>query len=116
MSALWLPKQDFSKEATYDCYYSYELVDDAGVTVGEGSVLFCAPKHFHFVNPELEAHIEGDEIVVTAKTYARSVELMAGADTLLSDNYFDMNAGTKRVKILRGTADSVAARSVYDIR
>ena len=84
--------------------------------MGEGSVLFCAPKHFHFADPQLEAHIEGDEIVVTAKTYARSVELMAGADTLLSDNYFDMNAGTKRVKILRGQANTVSARSVYDIR
>ncbi|MDY4221626.1 MAG: glycoside hydrolase family 2 protein [Candidatus Faecousia sp.] len=116
MSAVWCPKQDFSSQATYDCYYSYELVDEAGVTVGEGSVLFCAPKHFHFVDPQLEAHLEGDEIVVTAKAYARSVELMAGADTLLSDNYFDMNAGTKRVKILRGEAKEVKARSVYDIR
>ena len=116
MSALWLPKQDFSRSATYDCYYSYELRDEAGITVGESTVFFCAPKHFHFVDPQLEAHIEGDEIVVTAKAYARSVELMAGADTLLSDNYFDMNAGTKRVKILRGEAKEVSARSVYDIR
>ena len=116
MSAVWMPKQDFSDRATYDCYYSYELTDEAGNTLGEGTVFFCAPKHFHFANPELEAHIEGDEIVVTAKTYARSVELMAGADTLLSDNYFDMNAGTKRVKILRGEAKEVKARSVYDIR
>ena len=116
MSAVWMPKQDFSDRATYDCYYSYELVDSQGSPVGEGTVFFCAPKHFHFADPQLEAHIEGDEIVVTAKAYARSVELMAGADTLLSDNYFDMNAGTKRVKILRGQAQQVTARSVYDIR
>ena len=116
MSAVWLPQQDFSDKATYDCYYSYALEDGQGNVVGEGTVLFCAPKHFHFADPQLEAHIEGDEIVVTAKTYARSVELMAGPDTLLSDNYFDMNAGTRRVKILRGNADSVKARSVYNIR
>ena len=116
MSAVWLPQQDFSDRATYDCYYSYELTDDQGNPVGQGSVLFCAPKHFHFADPQLEAHIEGDEIVVTAKAFARSVELMAGADTLLSDNYFDMNAGTTRVKILRGQANTVSARSVYDIR
>ena len=116
MSAVWLPQQDFSDKATYDCYYSYALEDGQGNVVGEGTVLFCAPKHFHFADPQLEARIEGDEIVVTAKTYARSVELMAGADTLLSDNYFDMNAGTRRVKILRGNADSVKARSVYNIR
>lgn len=117
MSALWLPKQDFSEEATYDCYYSYQLLDDGGSLVGEGSVLFCAPKHFHFADPQLKAWVEGDELVVTAKAYARSVELMAGADTLLSDNYFDMDAGTKRVKILRGEIpQTVTARSVYDIR
>ena len=116
MSAVWLPQQDFSDKATYDCYYSYALEDGQGNVVGEGTVLFCAPKHFHFADPQLDARIEGDEIVVTAKTYARSVELMAGPDTLLSDNYFDMNAGTRRVKILRGNADSVKARSVYNIR
>ena len=116
MSAVWLPQQDFSDKATYDCYYSYALEDGQGNMVGEGTVLFCAPKHFHFADPQLEARIEGDEIVVTAKAYARSVELMAGPDTLLSDNYFDMNAGTRRVKILRGNADSVKARSVYNIR
>lgn len=117
MSAQWLPKQDFSGEATYDCYYSYQLLDDVGGLVGEGSVLFCAPKHFHFADPQLEAWVEGDEIVVSAKAYARSVELMAGADTLLSDNYFDMDAGNKRVKILRGEIpQAVAARSVYNIR
>lgn len=116
MSAVWLPQQDFSDKATYDCYYSYALEDGQGNVVGEGTVLFCAPKHFHFADPQLEARIEGDEIVVTAKAYARSVELMAGPDTLLSDNYFDMNAGTRRVKILRGNADSVKARSVYNIR
>ena len=116
MSALWLPEQDFSDRETYDCYYSYRLEDSAGNPVGEGSVLFCAPKHFHFADPQLEAHVEGDEIVVTAKAFARSVELMAGPDVLLSDNYFDLNAGTRRVKILRGTPASVTARSVFDIR
>ena len=117
MSAVWMTKQDFSDQATYDCYYSYSLEDAQGNPVGEGTVFFCAPKHFHFVDPQLEVQVEGDELVVTAKAYARSVELMAGADTVLSDNYFDMNAGTKRVKILRGEApQTVTARSVYNIR
>ena len=117
MSAVWLPLQDFSREATYDCYYSYELTAQDGSLVGEGTVFFCAPKHFHFMDPQLEVKVEGDELVVTAKTYARSVELLAGADTLLSDNYFDMNAGTKRIKVLRGELpQTVTARSVYDIR
>lgn len=116
MSAAWLPEQDFSDQATYECYYAYELVDAQGNTVGEGSVLFCAPKHFRFVDPQLEVHQEGDEIVVTSKAYARSVEIMAGADTVLEDNYFDMGAGTKRVRIVRGDVKNLSVRSVYNIR
>ena len=116
MSAVWLPEQDFSDRETYDCYYSYELVNAQGNPVGEGSVLFCAPKHFKFADPRLEVSVEGDEILVKAHGYARSVEIMAGADTVLEDNYFDMNAGEKRVRIVRGEVGSVAARSVYNIR
>ncbi len=116
LSAQWLPEQDFSEYDTYDVYYSYDLTDEDGKTVGAGSVLFCAPKHFHFADPHLTAAIEGDEIVVTADAFARSVELQAGADTLLEDNFFDMDAGVRRVRILRGNPEQVTARSVYDIR
>lgn len=116
MSAVWLPKQDFSNYGTYDVYYSYRLLDEDGNVVGEGSVLFCAPKHFKFADPKLNAFVKGDEIIVTAEGYARSVEIMAGADVVLSDNYFDMDGGVKTVKIIRGNVDSVSVRSVYDIR
>ena len=116
LSAVWLPEQDFSDEDTYGCYYAYALENEAGGTVGEGTVLFCAPKHFRFADPKLAAHIEGDEIVVSAGAYARSVELRCGPDTVLADNFFDMNGGERRVKILRGQPETVAARSVYDIR
>ncbi len=116
LSAVWLTEQDFSQFDTYDCYYSYELLNSAGETVGQGSVLFCAPKHFKFADPKLTAVIEGDEIVVTAQSYARSVEVQAGADVLLEDNYFDMDAGIRRVKVLRGKPEQISVRSVYDIR
>jgi len=116
LSAVWLPKQDFSDRDTYSCYYSYELVDEEDKAVGEGTVFFCPPKHFRFEDPKLNAFVNGDEIIVTADKYARSVEIQCGADVLLEDNYFDMNGGTKTVKILRGQVDSVSVRSVYDIR
>ena len=116
LSAVWLPKQDLSRYGTFDCYYSYSLLDEEGNVVGQGSVLFCPPKHFKFADPDLNAFVNGDEIIVTAGAYARSVEIQAGADVLLSDNYFDMDAGTRTVKILRGNVDSVSVRSVYDIR
>ena len=61
--------------------------------------------------------MEGEEIVVTAKAYAKDVEILNETeDLLLSDNYFDMEPGEYRVKMLRGTAESLRVRSVYDIR
>ena len=45
--------------------------------------------------------MEGDEIVVSAKAYAKSVEILNGEeDLILSDNYFDLNGDEKRVKIV----------------
>ena len=116
LSVQWMPEQDFSGEDTYGCYYSYELADQDGQIVGSGSVLFCAPKHFRFADPHLQVRQEGDEIVVSAQAYARSVEIQCGADTVLSDNFFDMNAGEKRVRVVRGAVENLSVRSIYDIR
>ena len=115
-SAVWLGKQDFSDQETRACYLAYDLEDEAGEHVGGGTVLFCAPKHFRFADPKLTARAEDGAVVVTASAYARSVEILCGPDTVLEDNYFDMNAGTRRVRVIRGRADSVSVRSVYDIR
>ena len=115
-SSAWLPEQDYHDEDTYGVYYSYALEDASGGTVGRGSVLFCAPKHFRFADPRLSARREGDEIVVSAGAYARSVEIRCGADVVLEDNYFDMDAGERRVRILRGEPGDISVRSVYDIR
>jgi beta-mannosidase len=37
-------------------------------------------------------------------------------DLLLSDNFFDIDAGTKEVSILRGNPKTLLVRSVFDIR
>ncbi len=116
LSACWLPEQDFSDQDTYGCYFAYALYDEAGRQVGEGSVLFCAPKHFRFADPRLTVRLEGDELAVRAAAYARSVELRCGADVVLEDNFFDMNGGERRIRVLRGTPKEPTARSVYDIR
>ena len=115
LSAVWLQEQEFSDRDEFGCYYSYQLEQD-GALLSSGSVLFCPPKHFRFVDPHLSATVSGDEIIVTSQAYARSVEILCGADVLLSDNYFDMNGGERRIRILRGIVTDVAVRSVYDIR
>ena len=55
--------------------------------------------------------------MVAAKAYAKSVEIQnENQDLLLSDNYFDMNAGETRVKVLSGSTEGLRLRSAYDIR
>lgn len=52
----------------------------------------------------------GDRLTVTADAYARGVEIRNEDETLrLSDNYFDLNGGSKTVRILSGTPASCAA-------
>ena len=88
-----------------------------GEILSEGTVIFSLPKYFAYADPGLSCRVEGDEIVVLAQAYAKSVEIQNKAeDLLLSDNYFDMNAGEKRVRILGGEPKDLRLRSVYDIR
>ncbi len=84
---------------------------------GSGTVLFAAPKHFHFTDPGLTATIKGDAITVKAARYARKIEIITDdPDIKLSDNFFDLNAGEeKTVTIEEGRATSVRTRSVYSI-
>ena len=80
-------------------------------------MIFSLPKYFSYADPKLTCRVEGDEIVVRAQAYAKSVEIRNDTETLLlSDNYFDMNAGEKRVRILGGKPENLQLRSVYDIR
>ena len=116
LSATWLDYVDFADADTFADYISYEMVQN-GEVISAGSALFCAPQHFKFVDPELAVRVEGDEIVITAKAFARSVEILNSDDTmLLSDNYFDMNPGETRVRILKGEPTGLRVRSVYNIK
>ena len=116
LSARWLEKIVFPQAELYGNYVSYELWQN-GERQSAGSVLFCAPKHFHFADPELSLTREGDLLTVSAKAYARSVEIVCDdGDVLFDDNYFDLNAETRKIRILRGQGTKFRLRSVYDIR
>jgi beta-mannosidase len=115
-SVLWLDEEDFSKTDVRNNYFYYEFISE-GKVISSGSVIFTYPKHFDFVDPELSCEICGDEVVIQAKSYAKSVELYSpDSDPIFEDNYFDMNPGTKRIKILEGAPKEIKLRSVYDIR
>ncbi len=116
LTSVWLDKVEFPEADPYAHYVSYELIQD-GETISEGTVNFSYPKYFRYENPMLSSRVVGDEIEITASAYAKSVEILnENEDLILSDNYFDMNAGTKRVRIESGDASKLRLRSVYDIR
>lgn len=116
LQSVTLPKTHLPEADIFQDYVSYHLYE-LGRELSSGTVIFSLPKFFQFADPRLGLRLEGDEIVVTAGAYARGVEIQNGAeDLLLSDNYFDMNPGERRVEILRGEPFGLRARSVYDIR
>ena len=115
LSSVWMDKLVFPDAVTTRHYASFEFLQN-GELVSSGTAMFCAPKHFEFKDPKLCLRLDGDEIVITASAFARFVYIQSSdPDLLLSDNFFDMNAGEKRVKILRGTGDGLKARSVYHL-
>ena len=115
MSAKWLDKVDCADASLTGHYISFAFVVD-DVAVSEGTCIFCAPKHFEFVDPRLTVETRGDTIIVTSHAYAKQVWLESeDADLLLDDNAFDMNPGTKVVRVVRGSAEKVRVRSVWDL-
>ena len=116
LTSVWLDKVLLPEIDVFSEYVSFKLEKD-GEVVSEGTVIFSYPKYFRYEDPALSWRVEGDEIVVSAKAYAKSVEILNGEeDLILSDNYFDLNGDEKRVKIVSGKAEGIRVRSVFDIR
>ncbi|MCR5403930.1 MAG: glycoside hydrolase family 2 protein [Butyrivibrio sp.] len=116
LSSVWLDKVELPDIDIYGQYVSYRALI-RGEKVSEGTVIFSYPKYFKYENPELSYEIDGDLITVHASKYAKSVEILNdNEDLILTDNYFDLNADFKTVKVLRGNTDNLRLRSVFDIR
>ncbi len=112
LSTNWIDEIDMDEADLHENYVSYQVLENGSV-ISEGTVLFCPPKHFKFADPGLEVRVEGNEIVVSAKNYAKSVEIRnENDDLLLSDNYFDLNAGEKRIQVIIGNTDRLSVRAV----
>jgi beta-mannosidase len=116
LSSTWLDKVEVPDLALNDEYLSYHLYEE-GLPVSEGTVIFSLPKFFHYADPKLTYTLQGDTITVKAAAYAKSVEVLnKKQDLILSDNYFDMNGGEKKLRIISGKPEGIKLRSVYDIR
>lgn len=121
LSARWAEKVLLPEIDVFTEYVSYQAYDCSGEgyevpRIADGTVIFSYPKYFRYQDPHLRAETDGEWITVRADAYAKSVEILnENEDLVLSDNYFDMNAGEKKVRILRGNPDGLRVRSVYDI-
>lgn len=114
-SSLWLDKIDFNCTDYLNHYMSFEL-EAGGVIVSSGTVLFTAPKHFRFLDPELTYTLDGNLLTVTAKNYAKSVYISSpDCDVILSDNFLDINADSVTLEILSGSPKTLQLCSLYDI-
>lgn len=115
-SSVWLERVPMQYADERNEYVSYRM-EKKGIEISAGTALFTAPKFFQFADPQLTVRVEGDEIVVGAKAYARGVEVRnRNDDMILSDNFFDMNGGERRIRIIKGTPEGLEVRSVYNIR
>ena len=116
MSVLLLDQIDFDKTDCEQNHITFELVVD-GKVVASGSEVFAQHKYYNYQNPNLKVRVEGDEVVVTSDAYAKYVEVYSESeDFILEDNFFDMEKGEKRIKIIEGAPTDLHVRSVYDIR
>jgi beta-mannosidase len=106
------PKLDCLRE-----YLAFSFAPEKG-EAAYGTALFAAPKHFEWVDPKLSCDLRGDTITVKSAAFAKGVEVYSPdePDLLLSDNFFDMGAEEKTVRILGGAPKTLRVRSVYDIR
>ena len=116
LSSVWTKTVDFADADRFNNYVSYS-VEVGGEKVSSGTVIFTMPKYFKYQDPQLTATVHDGKITVKASAYARGVEILNdNEDLVLSDNYFDMNAGEVTVDIISGDASNLRLRSVYDIR
>lgn len=93
--------------------YSYE---SEGRTIGEGTVLFVQPKHFSLPKPEIVCEkTDAYTWKISARQFAKFVEVDFGEDILLSDNYFDLIPGQEKyITLEKPSANQPKIYSLYD--
>jgi beta-mannosidase len=117
LSSVWEGSVDATEYSAFEYYLHFMLMDGNCRVVSERSELFCPPKYYHFLDPNLRVSIKEDKILITASAFAHSVCISSpDSELLLEDNFFDMQPGTRSIKIIRGNPQSLNVCSVYDIR
>ncbi len=116
LSSVWLDRLDFTGRCNLTSDYLSFTFSANNRIISEGTALFCAPKHFEWRNPHLTCRRDGEELVISGSAFAHHVWIESeDPDALFSDNCFDLHAGERRIRRLRGSADDVRLRCVYDL-
>ncbi|MDQ6423602.1 glycoside hydrolase family 2 protein [Paenibacillus sp. LHD-117] len=103
---------DFSDDITGDnqriVYLEYEFMKD-GEIVSNSSLIFAKPKHFDYLDPQIDFEVTEtpDRFVIKLESrhYAGFVGLeLQKAECRFSDNYFHLSAGSPReIQVLKDT-------------
>ena len=117
MDTVWMDKVELPEIDMFTDHVRYECWQN-GQMISTSTVIFSVPKYYKYLDPQISWKVEGDTVVVTAKAYAKSVELLnENEDWILEDNYFDLEAGEeRRIRIVKGEPTGIHVRSVYDNR
>ena len=116
LTSVWLLEKRFQGIDIYSTYVSFRAKEN-GKVVSEGTVLFVPAKYFLFEDPCLKLTAVSDNaILIEAGSFAKNVEIRnENDDLILSDNFFDMDPGTRQIEVIRGDLKGLKVRSVYDI-
>lgn len=114
-------------EDRYSNYVVADLYDDNGSFVMRQTELFCEPKHFAFLKPQIAVAVrgrgaDGMELALQSNVFAKDVMLdFADFDAVLSDNCIDLTSKKPylvTVKTDRSVDEVIASlqvKSVYNI-
>lgn len=108
---------DFNEYDPRRMHLEYSFVKDGEESViSSNTVLFIPPKHYMFADPKLSFKVDKDSVIISASAFAKNVYIEGeDGDILLEDNFFDMEKGERRVRIIKNTATKFKIMSVYDI-
>lgn len=90
-----------NKNSSRTQYLEYILFKD-DQEVSRGTLLFCRPKHFEFLNPEITYSVKEDDdsFIISLKTenYAKYLTIdVDGFDFVASENCFDISKGEEKI-------------------
>ncbi|WP_026882158.1 beta-mannosidase [Clostridium akagii] len=94
-------KQIYTKKNQREIYLEY-ILESEGEIIKLGTILFCKPKHFEFLNPKLQIQVtEGQDdflIKIKAENFTKYIDLeLTDYDCIFDDNFFDMDGNSQKI-------------------